>query len=125
MNDSYTISIVRLYSDEEGESHFSDEIITLALAEFAPPAPAIFVSPPVAATRSLFLALPDGWSGPSHPSPQRQLMVMMSGAIEVTVSGGESRTFAAGDAILIEDITGKGHTTRAAAPDALAMVVHT
>jgi uncharacterized cupin superfamily protein len=50
-------------------------------------------------------------------------MVMMRGAIEVTVSDGESRTFAAGDVILVEDTTGKGHTTRSAAPDSLAVVI--
>ncbi|AWS44426.1 hypothetical protein [Streptosporangium sp. 'caverna'] len=123
MNNNYSVSIVRLYADKDGESHFSDESSPLVLAEFAPPAPAILVSPAAAAKRSLFLALPDEWSGAAHPAPHGQLMVMMRGAIEVTASDGESRTFAAGDVILIEDTTGKGHTTRSAAPDALAVVI--
>ncbi|WP_162641631.1 VOC family protein [Streptosporangium sp. 'caverna'] len=54
MNDTYSVSIVRLYADKDGESHFSDESLPLALAEFAPPAPAIlfwcevlgYVAPP-------------------------------------------------------------------------------
>jgi hypothetical protein len=117
------VSVVRLHADENGESHFSDESISLSLAEFAPPAPPILVSPPNSAARSMFLALPDEWSGAAHPAPRRQLMVMMRGAIEVTVSDGESRTFAAGDVILVEDTTGKGHTTRSAAPDSLAVVI--
>ncbi|KAA2251441.1 hypothetical protein F0L68_37145 [Solihabitans fulvus] len=123
MSNGYSIPVVRLHADDEGESHFDDERFSFAMAEFAPPAPAILVSPAAAATRSLFLALPDGWSGPAHPAPTRQLMVLMSGAIEVTASDGECRRFAAGDVLLVEDTTGKGHTTRSVAPDSVAVVV--
>ncbi|MET8144722.1 hypothetical protein ABZU32_30840 [Sphaerisporangium sp. NPDC005288] len=125
MNENHSVPVVRLHADEDGESHFTDDSMTLGLAEFAPPAPAILVSPPTAAARSMFLALPDNWSSEAHPAPREQLMVMMSGAIEVTVSDGETRTFTTGDVIMIEDTTGKGHTTRSAAPNALAIVVQT
>ncbi len=40
------------------------------------------------------------------------MMVMVCGCLEVTVSNGEVRRFKTGDAVLVEDIFGKGHATR-------------
>jgi uncharacterized cupin superfamily protein len=37
---------------------------------------------------------------------------MVSGAAEVSVSDGETRTINAGDVVLFEDIDGPGHTMR-------------
>jgi quercetin dioxygenase-like cupin family protein len=47
-----------------------------------------------------------------HNAPQRQLIVLLDGAIEVEVTSGEKRRFGAGDALLVEDTTGTGHRTR-------------
>lgn len=38
------ISVQRLFHDEQGESHFSDEPVSVTAAYFAPPAPPIYVS---------------------------------------------------------------------------------
>ena len=40
------------------------------------------------------------------------MFFVLSGEWEVTASDGESRRFAAGDALLVEDTTGKGHSSR-------------
>ena len=37
---------VRIYADAAGESHFENVAIVLAEADFAPPAPPVFVSGP-------------------------------------------------------------------------------
>jgi quercetin dioxygenase-like cupin family protein len=60
----------------------------------------------------VFLAAPKGWSGDWHPAPCRQIFSFLSGEIEVEVSDGETRRFVPGDALLMEDTTGKGHATR-------------
>ncbi len=100
---------VRLYEDETGESHFEDAEEELSLANFAPPAPPVFVSEPREATRLLFIRLPRGWVGGWHPAPKRQAFFCLSGKMEIKVSDGETRAFSAGDAILAEDTSGKGH----------------
>ena len=47
-----------------------------------------------------------------HPAPRRQLVIILSGQLEIGLSDGTKHVFGAGDARLVEDTTGKGHTTR-------------
>jgi hypothetical protein len=47
-----------------------------------------------------------------HPAPRRQFVIILSGQLEIGFSDGTSRVFGPGDARLVEDTTGKGHTTR-------------
>ncbi len=70
------------------------------------------MSDPEAATRYVLIQLPAGWGGERHPSPRRQILFCLSGAMEVIASGGETRSVAAGDAWLMADTQGKGHVTR-------------
>jgi len=46
------------------------------------------------------------------PVPRRQLMVVVMGSVETTASDGETRLFTPGSAILLEDTTGRGHSSR-------------
>ena len=46
-----------------------------------------------------------------HPAPQRQFVVILSGQLEIGFEDGSTKIFGPGDARLVEDITGKGHTT--------------
>ena len=104
---------VRLYADEQGESHFEEVEVTLALADFAPPAPPLAVGPLFAATRAFLLGGPADWGGDiPHPTPRRQLFCVLVGEYQVTASDGEMRRFEPGSLLLLEDTTGKGHTTR-------------
>ena len=110
MNDA---TIVRLYADEHGESHFEDLAVTLESVEFAPPAPPVNVADLFSSSGCRLLTAPAGWGGDvPHPSPLRQLFAVLDGVMEVTASDGETRRFDAGDLLLLEDTTGKGHTTQ-------------
>ena len=120
---SYTINIVRLYTDPAGESHFMEETWNTAAVDFAPPAPALFASLPLEAKRLVFLIVPEGWYGAMHPAPNRQSMILVCGALEVTVSDGEVRRFKPGDIALVEDTFGKGHATRSVEGDAVVAVM--
>jgi len=46
-----------------------------------------------------------------HPAPQRQFVIILSGQLEIGFEDGSKKTFGPGDARLVEDTTGKGHTT--------------
>jgi hypothetical protein len=61
----------------------------------------------------LWVTLPAGWHGDWHPAPARQLWVGVEGHLDVTVSDGETRRFGPGSLLLLEDVTGKGHVTKA------------
>ncbi|MFH1699685.1 MAG: hypothetical protein ABIE07_03775 [Candidatus Zixiibacteriota bacterium] len=54
-----------------------------------------------------------GWYGDWHPAPYRQIHFYLSGEIEAETSDGEIRQFGPGSIVLVEDITGKGHKSRA------------
>jgi quercetin dioxygenase-like cupin family protein len=46
-----------------------------------------------------------------HPAPQRQFIFIISGQLEIGFEDGSKKVFGPGDARLVEDTTGKGHTT--------------
>ena len=46
-----------------------------------------------------------------HPAPQRQFVIILSGNLEIGFEDGTKKIFGPGDARLVEDINGKGHTT--------------
>lgn len=47
-----------------------------------------------------------------HPAPRRQFTVTLQGQAEIEVGDGTVRHFGAGDVILADDLTGRGHVTR-------------
>ena len=117
------IKCARLYADAEGESHFEDIEFDMALIEFAPPAPALDVSDPLAATNVSWMRFPEGWRSGMHVSPRRQLFVVLAGEIERWTSTGHTRTFKVGDHLLGEDTTGEGHGARPLNGDVLAVMI--
>ena len=106
------ISVVRIWSDSDGASHFEDVDIELATITYAPPAPALELSDPFAAERAVLSSMPAGWFGDWHPSPFRQLYFNLSGRLEVEVADGEVRELRPGAIVLVEDLSGTGHITR-------------
>ncbi|KIQ62753.1 hypothetical protein [Kitasatospora griseola] len=106
------INVTRLFTDEAGESHFVEEKLDLNEVNFAPPAPSMFLSAPAEARASVYLLCPDGYFGDFHPAPRRQIMTLLQGELEVGVSDGEKRRFLPGGSVLVEDTSGKGHSTR-------------
>jgi len=117
------IKCTRLFSDESGENHFEDIEIDMSSMQYAPPAPALDISEPIDATQFFWFRFPKGWQDAAHPSPRRQLFVVLEGVVEVWTSTGETRTFRAGDRLLMEDVTGKGHGARQLNGEALAVVI--
>ena len=106
------IKYLRIYSDSEDCSHFETQNITLASNDYAPPAMPLNTSAPGPAAKIVFLDLPRGWFGDWHPTPVRQWLVLMSGECEFETGDGKRCTQKAGDLVLLEDTTGKGHRTR-------------
>ena len=47
-----------------------------------------------------------------HPAPRRQFVITLSGQLEIGLGDGSKHVFGPGSARLVEDTTGKGHTTR-------------
>ena len=102
-----SMTITRVYSDSDGDSHFEDVDISLqnageiGLLSDASPAEAV-----------IFRENAPDYDYDWHRAPQRQYVVLLDGEIELEVSDGERRRFRGGDVLLVEDTFGRGHRTR-------------
>ena len=47
-----------------------------------------------------------------HPAPRRQYIVNLDAGAQITAGDGEVREIKAGEIILVEDISGKGHLSK-------------
>ena len=105
---------VRLFTDNDGTSHFEELAASLEEQDFAPPAAPLLVGALGQATGSfLVVGGSGGWHGDvPHPTPRRQVFCVLEGRVEITVGDGASREFAPGDLLLLEDTWGEGHVTR-------------
>ena len=106
------IEYLRIFADQQGCSHFETRQVDLQAKDYAPPAPSLNTSVPQAADNSVFLELPVGWYGNWHPTPVRQWLILMTGKCEFEAGDGERAIRKAGDVVMLDDLTGKGHQTK-------------
>lgn len=106
------MELVEIYADGAGETHFRKTRIELEMRDFAPPSQPIRVSAEMASTSSVFLVAPPGWDEEFHPTPRRQLAVMLEGEATITASDGETIPARPGTVVLLNDQDSKGHLTR-------------
>jgi quercetin dioxygenase-like cupin family protein len=100
--------IHNLYTDAKGESHFRDLAV-----EWAEETRAGKLSKRLPATGIIFREVPPTYDLDWHPAPRRQYIINLDAGVQITASDGEARTIAAGEVILVEDTTGKGHLSKA------------
>lgn len=100
--------IHRLYADKDGESHFAD--VEVAFAETTA---AGRLSARLPATGIIFREVPGEYDLDWHPAPRRQYIINLDAGVQITASDGETRRIGAGEILLVEDTTGKGHLSKA------------
>jgi len=100
--------ITRIYTGDDGQSHFEDIEITLNPANRAG-----LISDPVPTSRLYFRETGRDYDLDFHPAPRRQYVVNLTGQVELEIGSGEKRLFSAGDILLAEDTHGQGHKSRA------------
>ena len=109
---------IRIFADDQGESHFDDRIVDLPPVNFAPPAPPLNFARLFPAQDCGFLGVPAQWGGDvPHPSPRRQMFCFLAGEFQVTASDGSIRAFSPGSVLVLEDTHGKGHSTSILGPN--------
>jgi hypothetical protein len=113
----------RIYADETGESHVEQLEIELEMMDFMPPAKPVFVSATTAAADYRDLVISEDWEGDFHPAPRRQIQTLLRGAVETETSDGTQVRFEAGDVVLLEDTTGRGHRSRVVGGNAEILAV--
>ena len=102
-----TFAITRVYADENGDSRFEDIAKPLVAAGDIGS-----LSEPEAVENIIFRKVVPGYDYDFHRAPARQYIILLDGEIEIETSLGAKRQFKAGEILLVEDTTGKGHRTR-------------
>lgn len=102
------MKITRLYTGPDEESHFEDiEIPLKDGGDFGK------LSDVFPVTGILFRKTEADYAYDWHPAPRRQFIVMLDAGVEITVGDGSRRIIRAGEILLAEDTTGRGHISRA------------
>ena len=96
-----------LYVDAKGEAHFRDIEI-----EWAEQTNAGKLSKRLPATGIIFREVQPAYDLDWHPAPRRQYIINLDAGVQITASDGEARIIGAGEVILVEDISGKGHLSK-------------
>jgi quercetin dioxygenase-like cupin family protein len=99
--------LIRLYTGDDGESHFEEGTLELPRLEGTAPR-----SRSWHATEVSFEESPAGSSLDWHRAPVRQYVITLSGTLEFETRLGETFTLAPGTVLLAEDTEGGGHRWR-------------
>ena len=101
------VKYTRLYTGDDGESHFEDVEVPLRSAGMG-----VLQRSRIARATGVFFSVTDGpfFSG-FHNAPRRQYIVILEGTVEVGTGDGTKRQFGPGEILMVEDTTGRGHTT--------------
>ena len=91
----------RLYSGDDGQSHI-DPVDLSQTPEWTQARDT---------THIVFREAKVGNFSDFHTAPRRQFVIILSGQLEIGLGDGSKQVFGPGDARLVEDTTGKGHTT--------------
>ncbi|HEY7445520.1 MAG TPA: hypothetical protein VH701_24040 [Vicinamibacterales bacterium] len=102
-----TITVTRIYTGPDGQSHAEELQMKLNGR----------TSELMKATGVQFSRTPAGYFNDWHVGPRRQFVITLSGRGEIEVAGGKKISMGPGHINLIEDLTGKGHTTRVVGTD--------
>jgi hypothetical protein len=102
------MKIHRLYVDDKGETHFANVEV-----EFTQSGPAGRTSARLPATGIIFRETPASYDLDWHPAPRRQYIINLDAGVQITASDGETRRIGAGEVLLVEDTSGKGHLSKA------------
>jgi hypothetical protein len=102
------MKITRLYTGDDNESYFEDIDLPLESKGHIG-----MLSAPIQAGSIIFRETGADYDYDWHPAPRRQFLIMLEGSVDREVSGGATRRSGPCDILLAEDITGRGHVSRA------------
>ena len=105
----WNVNVVRIYTGADNRSHFEE--LRLPLGEIVQGDRVSERSALIPTANMLFRENPLGRSEEYHTPKQRQFVITISGAVEITCADGR-RVFGPGDVLFAEDLSGEGHSNR-------------
>lgn len=102
------MQITRVFTGDDGKSHF--ETVEIALEDLGSRG---HISEPWPASSVMFRTVEGDYHLDFHTAPRRQLVVNLSGSVDIEVGDGTVKRMGPGSILLAEDTTGQGHISRA------------
>ena len=99
--------ITRIYTGDDGESHFEEIEVAFALDVGRGVRTPLLDAAQISLHESTAAFETD-----YHPAPHRQWVITVSGSAEIECGDGSKRTFGVGDVFFADDTTGRGHIAR-------------
>jgi hypothetical protein len=99
--------IVRSYTGDDNQSHFEEINVPLSAGDQEPALSDLFPATGVAFSHFSRDRVND-----FHVAPRRQLVVTLSGSLEIECADGSIQRFGPGDILFADDLTGRGHISR-------------
>jgi len=106
------MKLTTFYATDTGESRFREIEIPFSQSREDNFGHKLIMSNTYASPNVQFVELPTGMEQDWHNAPAKQLVIVLSGAIEVETTDGERRQWKAGEAFIPADVKGRGHRTR-------------
>ena len=117
------MTLLHLYADDKGDTHFDTAEFIMTPQDFAPPATPFHTSDGQPATRFVMIQLPPGWVGEPHVSPKKQVLFCLTGSVKVTCSTGKAEVLSAGMGVVMSDVAGKGHKSEVTSAEPVCAVI--
>ncbi|HVA69061.1 MAG TPA: hypothetical protein VNF45_07080 [Candidatus Binataceae bacterium] len=106
------MKLIRFHATKDGGSRFQEIEAPITEARKDSFGNTLHQSSAFASPSVRFVELPAGLDQSWHNAPARQIVVVLSGTVEVATSDNERRRHSVGQAFIADDVAGKGHLTR-------------
>ncbi len=104
--------ITRFFETADGGSSFEDVDVAFKHPRQDDFGHTLHLTSAIAAPDAVLVELPSGLDQGWHNAPQRQLVLVLEGTVEVETTDREKRRWTRGGLFAAEDVGGKGHLTR-------------
>ena len=104
--------ITRFLATPDGGSHFEEIDIPITNERQDAEGNTLLLSNTYTSPGVCFVDLPEGLDQDWHQAPTRQIVVVLSGRLEVTTTDNRVRQWSTGEAFIASDVAGQGHKTR-------------
>ena len=111
-----------LYTDDAGVTHFTDAALPWQSSHRGTPPMPRWTTTFQDAHSVGYVRAGAGYVSDWHPAPRKQFAIVLAGTMAVEAGDGETRVFTPGMILLVTDLTGRGHQTRAVGAEDLFLV---
>ena len=102
------MQVVRVFTGDDGKSHFEDVAVTLEHQGVGGR-----LSGLIKGSGVIFREVDGSYDLDFHTAPRRQFVVNLIGSVDISVGDGTARRLGPGEILLAEDTTGQGHKSQA------------